>query len=326
MREEQVANGVNFLVHPKAKAAPLSQRIVFLENKGLTAEEISAALSRAEGGSDGSNESTPAAGGAPTASVTLSSTPAPFPAEASVPLWRQAAVPGALVLGAVGALGAYYTSSQSAPSRGQSQGGASSPLTAAGAASGETAGFAGAGLPEPAGVDSIRAHAAYTEGAYAQDGSGPLRRVEDGAGPFILGGGAAGGAAGESPSSPLAGEFRRMTDKMEQQTGHLVEAVMAMKALASRAEQDSSSLLAARVSSHTSELRAELETIKQLLLLQAGGEGAASALTGGAPSNKIGAGGGVGSVASDGKPAVRGAKDSGAGNGVVGSRDEEGVR
>lgn len=33
MREDQVANGVNFLVHPKAKAAPLSQRISFLENK-----------------------------------------------------------------------------------------------------------------------------------------------------------------------------------------------------------------------------------------------------------------------------------------------------
>lgn len=40
MREEQVANGVNFLVHPKVKTAPLSQRISFLENKvcdrGLT--------------------------------------------------------------------------------------------------------------------------------------------------------------------------------------------------------------------------------------------------------------------------------------------------
>lgn len=33
MREEQVANGVNFLVHPKVKTAPLSQRISFLESK-----------------------------------------------------------------------------------------------------------------------------------------------------------------------------------------------------------------------------------------------------------------------------------------------------
>lgn len=33
MREEQIANGVRFLVHPKVKTAPLSQRISFLENK-----------------------------------------------------------------------------------------------------------------------------------------------------------------------------------------------------------------------------------------------------------------------------------------------------
>lgn len=33
MREDQVENGVKFLVHPKVKTAPLSQRISFLENK-----------------------------------------------------------------------------------------------------------------------------------------------------------------------------------------------------------------------------------------------------------------------------------------------------
>lgn len=33
MREEQIENGVKFLVHPKVKTAPLSQRISFLENK-----------------------------------------------------------------------------------------------------------------------------------------------------------------------------------------------------------------------------------------------------------------------------------------------------
>lgn len=121
---------------------------------------------------------------------------------------------------------------------------------------------------------------------YAQEGFPPTsQRLEPGAAypPYDGGGGGAnlpprnGGAeempgAGEA-SSLLAGEFRRLTETMEQQTGHLVEAVGAMKSLASRAEQDSSSLLAARVSSHTSELRAELDTIKQLLLLQAGGEG-----------------------------------------------------
>lgn len=39
MREDQVENGVNFLTHPKAKAAPLSQRISFLENKVYIALE-----------------------------------------------------------------------------------------------------------------------------------------------------------------------------------------------------------------------------------------------------------------------------------------------
>lgn len=33
MREDQVENGVKFLVHPKVTTAPLSQRISFLENK-----------------------------------------------------------------------------------------------------------------------------------------------------------------------------------------------------------------------------------------------------------------------------------------------------
>lgn len=33
MREDQVANGLKFLIHPTVKTAPLSQRISFLENK-----------------------------------------------------------------------------------------------------------------------------------------------------------------------------------------------------------------------------------------------------------------------------------------------------
>lgn len=243
-------------------------------------------------------------------------------------------MPGTLVLGAVGALGAYYASSQSAATSGQSHSGASSGSAVAASASAGTAGFSGSGLSESAGLDSTRGHAAYTDDAYPQDASGQLRRADGGAGPFLPDGAngvdgsfpregdeaTGGGAAGESPSS-LAGEFRRMTETMEQQTGQLMEAVGAMKTLASRAEQDSSSLLAARVSSHTSELRAELDTIKQLLLLQAGGEGAASALNSGGASSKVGARGLVGNAATDGKTTV----DSGASNGVVGSRDAQRV-
>lgn len=242
------------------------------------------------------------------------------------------------MLGAVGALGAYYASShQPAGSGRQSYSGGS-------AVSGGTA---GAGLSEARVVDSIRGH---PEDGYAQDGAGQLQsgdggqllqRVDGGAGTAFLSDGvmdssfprngeeASGvGPAGETSSSVLAGEFRRMTDTMEQQTGHLVEAVGAMKALASRAEQDSSSLLAARVNSHTSELRAELDTIKQLLLRQqAGVEGATSTLNSGASAEKFGARGlVVGNAATDGKTGVDGAKDSGAGNGAVGIRDGEGMR
>ncbi|CAM9328875.1 unnamed protein product [Scytosiphon promiscuus] len=188
-------------------------------------------------------------------------------------------------------------------------------------------------------MDSIREHTAYAADAYAQDGSGDLQRAGGGAesfpsngvngigGSFLRHGeeAPAAGAAGESSSSSLAGEFRRMTETMEQQTGHLVEAVGAMKTLASRAEQDSSSLLAARVSSHTSELRAELDTIKQILLLQAGGEGAASAHYS-AASSKVGIKGVIENAATDGKIAVGVTKDNGGGKGVLGSRGLEGVR
>lgn len=157
------------------------------------------------------------------------------------------------------------------------------------------------------------AAAVYAEGAYSQERLAHSQRLEGGAAtafpPFDAGvadGGPGPGpgsgpgssslaAAGEA-SSLLAGEFRRLTETMEQQTDHLVEAVGAMKALASRAEQDSSSLLAERVSSHTSELRAELGTIKQLLLLQAGVEGGGAPAAGGgaavAAASATGNGGG----------------------------------
>ena len=39
MRDDQVANGVNFLTHPKVQSTPMDQRIDFLKNKGLSQEE-----------------------------------------------------------------------------------------------------------------------------------------------------------------------------------------------------------------------------------------------------------------------------------------------
>eukprot|EP00613_Pedinella_sp_CCMP2098_P039816 CAMPEP_0171791320 /NCGR_PEP_ID=MMETSP0991-20121206/66252_1 /TAXON_ID=483369 /ORGANISM="non described non described, Strain CCMP2098" /LENGTH=114 /DNA_ID=CAMNT_0012401093 /DNA_START=50 /DNA_END=390 /DNA_ORIENTATION=+ len=47
LRQDQVASGVTFLSHPNVKSTPLSQRLAFLEQKGLTPTEIEAALKEA---------------------------------------------------------------------------------------------------------------------------------------------------------------------------------------------------------------------------------------------------------------------------------------
>lgn len=175
-----------------------------------------------------------------------------------MPLWRKAAVPGALVLGAVGALGTYHVASRIAA--------APNPATYSAAMAENGSRLTNAPEESRDGVAYTQEGSSSQEGhvdggvysEYADSGSFP-RNERD--------------LPGVGESSSLAGEFRRLTGAMEQQTGHLVEAVSAMKALASRAERDSSSLLAAHVNSHTSELRAELGTIKQLLLLRAGGAG-----------------------------------------------------
>jgi len=54
LRADQIASGVSFLKHPKVKENPLSQRLAFLEEKGLTPGEIQAALRAAS--EDGSGE------------------------------------------------------------------------------------------------------------------------------------------------------------------------------------------------------------------------------------------------------------------------------
>lgn len=257
------------------------------------------------------------AGGDTAATGTPSSASAsvsmPFPAEASTPtpLWRQVAVPGALVVGAVGALGTYYSNSRSGererggPNQNQNQRGGSSHAHSEGVGAAHHTHTSAAegdseGEGEGAGYGEQDGGGAYNEGTYSHSQGVPQpqlnsqerlassQRHQPGGGttylpmplPFQDGDNNNGGGRGGEASSLLAGEFRRLTETMEQQTGHLLEAVGAMKTLASRAEQDSSSLLAARVSSHTSELRAELGTIKQLLLLQAGVEGGAQSRSG----------------------------------------------
>lgn len=49
MREELISSAVSFLVDRKAAESALSERLQFLESKGLTAEEIQEALVRSKG-------------------------------------------------------------------------------------------------------------------------------------------------------------------------------------------------------------------------------------------------------------------------------------
>jgi hypothetical protein len=53
VRPDQVASGVTFLQHPKAKESSLSQRLAFLEEKGLTPAEVTEALRVVQEASDG---------------------------------------------------------------------------------------------------------------------------------------------------------------------------------------------------------------------------------------------------------------------------------
>lgn len=46
MRDEMVENGLRFLQHPNVQSTPLSERVSFLEGKGMTKEEIQEAIDR----------------------------------------------------------------------------------------------------------------------------------------------------------------------------------------------------------------------------------------------------------------------------------------
>ncbi|ETI55087.1 hypothetical protein, variant [Phytophthora nicotianae P1569] len=50
MREEMVENGLKFLQHPNVQSTPLSERVSFLEGKGMTKEEIQEAIERHQNG------------------------------------------------------------------------------------------------------------------------------------------------------------------------------------------------------------------------------------------------------------------------------------
>uniref|UniRef100_K3XB39 Peroxisomal membrane protein PEX14 n=1 Tax=Globisporangium ultimum (strain ATCC 200006 / CBS 805.95 / DAOM BR144) TaxID=431595 RepID=K3XB39_GLOUD len=59
MREEMVENGVKFLRHPNVQTTPLSERVSFLEQKGMTKEEIQEAIERYQNG-DAAGAASPA--------------------------------------------------------------------------------------------------------------------------------------------------------------------------------------------------------------------------------------------------------------------------
>lgn len=69
-----VETAVRFLKNPKVVDSPLSRKVTFLENKGLTAAEVAAALARADGGL-----SYPAAVSASTPPPVLAAGPPPLP-------------------------------------------------------------------------------------------------------------------------------------------------------------------------------------------------------------------------------------------------------
>lgn len=49
MREDLITSAVSFLSDPKVQSAALTKKVSFLESKGMTAEEIEEAMSRANG-------------------------------------------------------------------------------------------------------------------------------------------------------------------------------------------------------------------------------------------------------------------------------------
>ncbi|TMW66820.1 hypothetical protein Poli38472_011936 [Pythium oligandrum] len=60
MRPEMVENGVKFLRHPNVQSTPLSERVSFLEQKGMTKEEIQEAIERYQSDPEGTTSATPA--------------------------------------------------------------------------------------------------------------------------------------------------------------------------------------------------------------------------------------------------------------------------
>ncbi|CAM9681814.1 unnamed protein product, partial [Phaeothamnion confervicola] len=316
MREDQVESGVKFLRHPQVVTTPLSQRVAFLEKKGLTPDEISESLARAGG----------ALGGEGTAARrehfdVENAASAGAGAVEETSFWRRALVPGLLVVGGLGAVGAAANASigeqpprlspppsspsPSARSTAQQQPPQQTPQQAV------RGGFDGLVGDTPP-FTGEASSAAATAATFASDTDGravktprltsnaataPADASSTAAGTIGAAGicavaAPAGASADASATLRLAAEFGRLTDAMELQGAQLCEAISAMKTLAERTARDAAAAAAAAAHDmQASDLRAELGTIKQLLLMHATGGGAQGGGCGGG-SGGAGAGGG----------------------------------
>lgn len=97
MDESKISSALRFLQHPKVADAPLSQKLSFLEGKGLSSEEINEALSRSKrpGASDAQDgwDSSRALAAPPPHML-----PMPMAAP-EVPLWLRLLLPGSVLGG-----------------------------------------------------------------------------------------------------------------------------------------------------------------------------------------------------------------------------------
>jgi Pex14 N-terminal domain len=194
----QVESGVRFLQHPQAQASPLSQRISFLEKKGLTSEEISEALTRAEGGT-----------GAAFGDIAV---------EDPEPLWRKLLLPGALIAAGLGVVGATRARDSNAFSRGP------------GLLNSAAAGQHGADNPDRS-LSSIDADEAALAAA---DPAARQQRQSAAAEPAA----AQSSSEEASAMLRLAEAFSKLSTAMTTQSAQLGQAIESMKTLAARADRE----------------------------------------------------------------------------------------
>lgn len=100
LRDDMLKSAVSFLSDPKVQSAPLAKKVAFLENKGMTSEEIEEAMARVNGKSAATTVTTTTSGPVtyPGGGVVMQAPP--VPARASYD-WRDVFI-AAVMAGGVG--------------------------------------------------------------------------------------------------------------------------------------------------------------------------------------------------------------------------------